>query len=110
MKSLALAYFPPDMDRARFSEVIRDQQPLLVGAWLRGIVRNKWRENCGKQFREVALGDPEMARLEEAVRVRRASNGEQGLVERLADCRAKLPEALSLAMHATAAASRLRLV
>ncbi len=33
MKTLAIAYSPPDMDRARFSELIRDQhQPLLAYA------------------------------------------------------------------------------
>ena len=137
MKTLAIAYFPPDMDRTRFSELIRDHhQPLLAyarvlaghperarelvqdafvaawqaigrfdvtrdfGSWLRGIVRNKWREDCRKHRREVVLGDPEMARLEEAVRSWSASDGEQGLLERLADCRAKLPEPLSLAVHA----------
>jgi RNA polymerase sigma factor CnrH len=70
------------------------------GSWLRGIVRNKWREDCRKHRREVVLGDPEMVRLEEAVRAWSASAGEQGLLERLADCRSKLPEALSLAVHA----------
>ena len=70
------------------------------GSWLRGIVRNKWREDCRKHRREVVLGDPEMARLEEAIRTWTASDGEAGLLDRLADCRAKLPETLSLAVHA----------
>ena len=137
MKPLAIAYSPPDMDRTRFSELIRDHhQPLLAyarvlvrnperarelvqdafvaawqaigrfdvtrdfGSWLRGIVRNKWREDCRKHRREVVLGDPEMARLEEAIRTWSASDGEQGLLDRLADCRSKLPEPLSLAVHA----------
>jgi RNA polymerase sigma factor (sigma-70 family) len=137
MKTLAIAYSPPDMDRSRFSELIRDHhQPLLAyarvlaghperarelvqdafvaawqaigrfdvtrdfGSWLRGIVRNKWREDCRKHRREIVLGDPEMARLEEAVRSWSANDGEEGLLERLADCRSKLPETLSLAVHA----------
>ena len=70
------------------------------GTWLRGIVRNKWREDCRKHRREVVLGDPEMARIEEAIRSWSAGDGEQGLLERLADCRSKLPESLSLALHA----------
>lgn len=76
-------------------EVTRD-----FGSWLRGIVRNKWREDCRKHRREVAFGDPELARLEEAIRNWSASDGEAGLLERLADCRSKLPEPLSLAVHA----------
>ncbi|MDP4625847.1 MAG: RNA polymerase sigma factor [Akkermansiaceae bacterium] len=137
MKSLAIAYPPPDMDRTRFSELIRDHhQPLLAyarvltghpgrarelvqdafvaawqaiarfdvtrdfGSWLRGIVRNKWREDCRKHRREVPFDDPELVRLEEAVRTWSASDGEAGLLDRLADCRSKLPETLSLAVHA----------
>lgn len=105
MKTLALAHLPPLMDRARFSELIRDHhRPLLAyarvlaghperagelvqdsfvaawqvigrfdvtrdfGSWLRGIVRNKWREDCRRNHREVPLEDPEIVRLEEAMR------------------------------------------
>lgn len=137
MKPLALVQTPPDMDRARFSDLIRDhQRPLQAyarvlaghpdrardlvqeafvaawqtlgrfdvtrdfGCWLRGIVRNKWREDCRKHRREVTLGDPELARLEEAVRAWSAGEGEAGLLERLAACRAKLPPTLSLAVSA----------
>jgi RNA polymerase sigma factor (sigma-70 family) len=137
MKPLAIVDAPPDMDRARFSDLIRDHhRPLLAyarvlaghhdrardlvqdafvaawqtlgrfdvtrdfGCWLRGIVRNKWREDCRKHRREVQLGDPELARLEEAVRAWSASEGEAGLLERLADCRAKLPAMLAQAVSA----------
>jgi len=125
------------MDRARFSELIRDHhQPLLAyarvlcgnpgqakelvqdsfvaawqtvgrfdvtkdfGSWLRGIVRNKWRENCRRHRREVLLEDPELAGLEEAIQTWSAGDGQTGLLERLAECRGKLPETLSLAVHA----------
>ena len=125
------------MDRARFTELIRDHhQPLLAyarvlcgnpglarelvqdsfvaawqtvgrfdvtrdfGSWLRGIVRNKWREDCRKHRREVLLEDPELAGLEESIRAWSAIDGEAGLLDRLAECRGKLPEALSLAVHA----------
>ena len=137
MKTLAIAHSPPDMDRTRFSELIRDHhQPLLAyarvlaghpdrareivqdafvaawqtvgrfdvtrdfGSWLRGIVRNKWREDCRKHRREVSFGDPELVRLEEAVRNWSAGDGEAGLLDRLSDCRSKLPETLSQAVHA----------
>jgi len=127
----------PDMDRARFSDLIRKHhRPLLAyarvlagqperardlvqdafvaawqtlgrfdvtrdfGSWLRGIVRNKWREDCRRHYREVALGDPELARLEEAVRSWNAGEDEAFLLERLADCRAKLPAALADAVRA----------
>jgi len=79
---------------ARF-DVTRD-----FGSWLRGIVRNKWREDCRRHRREVSLGDPELARLEEAVRSWTSDDREAGLLERLAECREKLPEALALAVHA----------
>ena len=136
MKPLAIIHSPPDMDRSRFSDLIRDHhQPLLAyarvlaghpdrarelvqdafvaawqtigrfditrdfGSWLRGIVRNKWREDCRKHRREVTLGDPELAGLEDAVRTWSASDGEAGLLDRLSDCRSKLPEPLSQAVH-----------
>ena len=70
------------------------------GSWLRGIVRNKWREDCRKNRREVPLGEPELAGLEEALRTWSASDGEAGLLGRLADCRSKLPETLSVAIDA----------
>ena len=70
------------------------------GSWLRGIVRNKWREDCRRHRREVVLGDPELARLEEAVSSWTSDDREAGLLERLAECREKLPTALALAVHA----------
>jgi RNA polymerase sigma-70 factor (ECF subfamily) len=137
MNALALYPPPPDMDRSRFSELIRDHhQPLLAyarvlaghperarelvqdafvaawqtigkfdvtrdfGSWLRGIVRNKWREDCRKHRREVPLSDAELAGLEDAVRTWSASDGEAGLLDRLANCRSKLPDTLSQAVHA----------
>ena len=70
------------------------------GSWLRGIVRNKWREDCRKHRREVSLEEPELAAMEDAVRAWTAGAGEAGLLERLADCRSKLPETLSEAVNA----------
>ena len=70
------------------------------GSWLRGIVRNKWREDCRKHRREVPLGEPELAGLEDAILAWTARDGEAGLLGRLADCRSKLPEVLSEAVDA----------
>lgn len=137
MKPLVLTHAPPDMDRTRFSELIRDHhRPLLAyarvlaghpdrarelvqdafvaawqtigrfdvtrdfGSWLRGIIRNKWREDCRKHRREVSMEEPELAGLEDAVRAWSAGDGEAGLLERLAECRSKLPELLSQAVSA----------
>lgn len=135
MKSLAIAPPPELMDRARFSELIRDHhQPLLAyarvlcgnpglarelvqdafvaawqtvgrfdvtkdfGSWMRGIVRNKWREDCRKHRREVLMEEPELARLEESIRTWCAGEGESVLLGRLADCRGRLPDTLSSAV------------
>ncbi|MGC4015202.1 MAG: RNA polymerase sigma factor [Luteolibacter sp.] len=70
------------------------------GSWLRGIVRNKWREDCRKHSREVALSDPELVQLEEAIRTWSARDGEVGLLGRFADCRSRFPELLSMAVRA----------
>ena len=43
---------------------------------------------------------PELAAMEDAVRAWTAGRGEAGLLERLAECRAKLPELLSQAVNA----------
>jgi len=40
-----------------------------------------------------------MAGLEEAIRTWSALDGQEGLLDRLADCRSKLPETLSLAVY-----------
>jgi RNA polymerase sigma factor (sigma-70 family) len=69
------------------------------GSWLRGIVRNKWREDCRKHRRETSLGEPELTALEDAVRAWTARDGEAGLMTRLAECRSKLPVTLSLAVR-----------
>ena len=69
-------------------------------AWLRGIVRNKWREACRRAGREISMADPEVVRLEEAMSEWTRANAESGLLERLAECRRKLPEALSRAVGA----------
>ncbi len=69
-------------------------------AWLRGIVRNKWRESCRCTNRELSMADPELARIEEAMQEWTEAAAQTGLLERLAECRGKLPDALAEAVSA----------
>lgn len=60
-----------------------------VGSWLRGIVRNKWKDVCRKQGRKLEFANEDLEYLEAKM---------EALVERpavfdeLAECREKLPE------------------
>jgi len=60
-------------------EVTRD-----FASWIRGILRNKWREHCRHQRREIALDDETLARLEETLTIHR--DGHAALFERLPTC------------------------
>lgn len=60
--------------------------------WMRGIVRNKWREHCRRHSREVHLDDEALSRLEHIFDVAPDDNG---LFAKLADCRSKLPDAMA---------------
>ncbi|MGB6220971.1 RNA polymerase sigma factor [Haloferula sp.] len=62
------------------------------GTWMRGIVRNKWREHCRKYKREVALDEETLSRLEQPFEV---SSEDADLFARLAECRSKLPEPMA---------------
>lgn len=64
-----------------------------IAAWLRGIARNKWRESCRRNGREVAMDEAALLALEEAVHQWQADQPD--IFDRLADCRSQLPEALS---------------
>lgn len=66
-------------------------------SWLRGILRNKWREHCRLHARETVLDEAALARLEETMAVHR--DGDSALLDRLADCRTKLPEPLAEAVR-----------
>lgn len=66
-------------------------------SWLRGILRNKWREHCRIHARETVLDEAALTRLEETMAVHR--DGDAALFDRLADCRAKLPEPLADAVR-----------
>ncbi len=69
-----------------------------IASWLRGILRNKWREHCRLYARETVLDETALARLEETMAVH--TDGDAALFDRLADCRAKLPEPLAEAVRA----------
>lgn len=70
------------------------------GSWMRGIVRNKWRESLRRQVRQVDVDDEKLEYLEADV----ASwydpdSGTLGaLMERLERCMKKLPDGLSTAV------------
>lgn len=75
-------------------EVTRD-----FAAWMRGIVRNKWREHCRLHSREVQLDEEALSRLEETLAPHAA--GDAALFARLAECREKLPPPMAAALRAT---------
>ena len=68
------------------------------GTWMRGIVRNKWREYCRKHSREIALDEETLSRLEEPFE---RSPDDSALFARLAECRGKLPEPMADAVRVT---------
>ena len=70
------------------------------GAWLRGIVRNKWREHLRRHAREVDVDDATIdaweSQLAEWDESRRAGNPE--LFDALEHCLKRLPEAMGEAV------------
>ncbi|MDB6079364.1 MAG: polymerase sigma factor, sigma-70 family [Akkermansiaceae bacterium] len=65
-------------------------------SWLRGIVRNKWREHCRVYAREVAMDEKAFSRLEQTLAP--YSEGDNALFSRLAECREKLPDPMQEAI------------
>lgn len=68
------------------------------GKWMRGIVRNKWREYCRRHAREVTLDEETLSRLEQPFE---ESPDDTAMFSRLAECREKLPEQMSEAIRLT---------
>lgn len=69
-----------------------------VGAWLRGIVRNKWKEHCRRKGSrpEFAAGEPGEF---EADLSAWESEKDRPLLEALQECRDKLPDGLGDAVN-----------
>ena len=59
-----------------------------VGSWLRGIVRNKWKDVCRKSGRKIEFGEEDLEYLESKME---ALGARPALFDDLADCREKLP-------------------
>ncbi|WP_193214555.1 RNA polymerase sigma factor [Luteolibacter marinus] len=74
-------------------EVTRD-----FAAWMRGIVRNKWREHCRLHAREIPFDEESLSRLEDTLAPYQA--GDSAVFARLAECRDKLPGPMSDALRA----------
>ena len=70
-------------------------------AWMRGIVRNKWREWL-RRNRRYDLGESELARIDAALSLWQSDRveGESPLFEALEDCVSRLPEPLREAVVA----------
>jgi RNA polymerase sigma-70 factor (ECF subfamily) len=77
-------------------EVTRD-----FGAWMRGIVRNKWREHLRRHAREVDVDDATLeaweARFSDWDESRRNDRGE--MFDALDDCLRRLPDAMREAVR-----------
>lgn len=62
-------------------------------SWLRGIVRNKWRESCRRGSREISMDEETLAAIESSIIGWQADRPE--VFDRLAHCRSLLPGALA---------------
>jgi len=69
------------------------------GSWMRGIVRNKWRETLRKDARQVTLDEETLECLEADAREWDGLADQGGVFGKLEGCLKKLPETLSLAVQ-----------
>ena len=70
------------------------------GSWMRGIVRNKWKESMRKNARQVALDDEVLEHLEADAKQWDGIADQGGVFARLELCLKKLPENLAEAVKA----------
>jgi RNA polymerase sigma factor (sigma-70 family) len=70
---------------ARF-DVTRDP-----GAWLRGIVRHKWKDHCRRLGRRPAIAESELGELEALIVQATEGGGGEAVFAALKECRDKLP-------------------
>jgi RNA polymerase sigma-70 factor (ECF subfamily) len=71
------------------------------GAWLRGIIRNKWREHLRRHAREVDVDDATLEAWDSRFAQWDANrnSGETDLLDTLDDCLEHLPESLGVAVR-----------
>ena len=70
------------------------------GSWMRGIVRNKWRESLRKNARQIALDEETLESLEADAREWDGLQDQGGVLSKLEGCLKKLPDTLSEAVKA----------
>lgn len=70
------------------------------GSWMRGIIRNKWRESLRKNARQVLLDEETLECLEADAKEWDGLLDEGGVFAKLEDCLKKLPDTLSEAVKA----------
>lgn len=66
-------------------------------SWMRGILRNKWREHSRLHSREVPLDESALSRLEETLAP--YPQGDAAVFAKLAECRGKLPPPMADALR-----------
>lgn len=64
-----------------------------VSSWLRGIVRNKWREACRRGNREISMDEETLEAIEGTIVEWQADR--PAVFDRLAHCRGQLPNTLA---------------
>lgn len=66
------------------------------GSWMRGIIRNKWREQMRRNSRVVALDDQVLEEMEAEMRVwqQMRQDGGAGVFIKLEQCMSKLPDGM----------------
>jgi len=71
------------------------------GAWMRGIVRNKWREHLRRHSREVDVDDKTLESWENHLAIwdQGSRSASADLFEALEDCLRRLPEAMGEAVR-----------
>lgn len=70
------------------------------GSWMRGIVRNKWRESLRKGARQISLDEETLECLEVDAREWDELRDQGGVLDKLEGCLKKLPDTLSEAVKA----------
>jgi len=70
------------------------------GAWMRGIVRNKWRESLRKNALEVSLDEETLELMEAEMKQWESHRDDGGVFARLELCLKKLPDPLAKAVKA----------